>query len=139
MIPFTHGCKNRLNIYNKKFFTGSTSVSKAFGNDLQMNVQKANQIHHINTFEPHILRKALNKLPFYRFNNLQKYFPNITSVSEFLTSDKYTYNIKVELEGTLEQVKAPTNQMKLDAAIKVFDEIAKAISQEPIAFKNIKS
>jgi len=125
-------------VYNKKFFTGFTSVSKAFGNDLQMNVQKANQIHNINTFEPHILRKALNKLPFYRFNNLQKYFPNITSVSEFLTSDKYTYNIKVELEGTLEQVQAPTNQMKLDAAIKVFDEIAKAIPQGSVAFKGTK-
>jgi len=128
----------REKIYKIKFLTGYTSVSKAFSNDLQKNVQKANQIHSINTFEPRILRKALNKLAFYRFNNLQKYFPHLKSVSEFLTSDKYANNIKVELEGAIEQVQSPTNQMKLDAAIKVFNDIAKAIPQGSVAYKGTK-
>ncbi len=114
-------------VYNKKFLTGYSTVNNAFSDSLQMNVQKSNKIYSINTFEPHILRKALNRLPFYRFNNLQKHFPYLTSVVEFLTSDKYAYNIKVELEGTLDQVQNPTNQIKLDTAIKVFDEISKAI------------
>mgnify|MGYP000362640150 FL=1 len=125
-------------IYNKKFLTGFSSVSKVFSNDLQMNVQKANQIHSIKNFAFHIQRKALNKLPFYRFNNLQKYFPHLKSVSEFLTSDKYALNIKVQLEGTIEQVQSPSNEMILETLVKVFDEIAKAIPQGSVSFKGTK-
>ena len=125
-------------IYKKKFLTGFSSVSKVFSNDLQMNVQKANQIHSIKNFAFHIQRKALNKLPFYRFNNLQKYFPHLKSVSEFLTSNKYALNIKVELEGTIEQVQSPSNEMILETLVKVFDEIAKAIPQGSVSFKGTK-
>jgi type III restriction enzyme len=125
-------------IYNKKFLTGFSSVSKVFSNDLQMNVQKANQIHSIKNFAFHIQRKALNKLPFYRFDNLQKYFPHLKSVSEFLTSDKYALSIKVELEGTIEQVQSPSNEMLLETLVKVFDEIAKAIPQGSVSFKGTK-
>ena len=125
-------------IYNKKFLTGFSSLSKVFSNDLQMNVQKANQIHSIKNFAFHIQRKALNKLPFYRFNNLQKYFPHLKSVSEFLTSDKYALNIKVELKGTIEQVQSPSNEMILETLVKVFDEIAKAIPQGSVSFKGTK-
>ena len=125
-------------IYNKKFLTGFSSVSKVFSDDLQMNIQKANQIHSIKNFAFHIQRKALNKLPFYRFNNLQRYFPHLKSVSEFLTSDKYALNIKVELEGTIEQVQSPSNEMILETLVKVFDEIAKAIPQGSVSFKGTK-
>ena len=125
-------------IYNKKFLTGFSSVSKVFSNDLQMNVQKASQIHSIKNFAFHIQRKALNKLPFYRFSNLQKYFPHLKSASEFLTSDKYALNIKVELEGTIEQVQSPSNEMILETLVKVFDEIAKAIPQGSVSFKGTK-
>ena len=125
-------------IYNKKFLTGFSSVSKVFSNDLQMNVQKANQIHSIKNFAFNIQRKALNKLPFYRFSNLQKYFPHLKSASEFLTSDKYALNIKVELEGTIEQVQNPSNEMILETLVKVFDEIAKAIPQGSVSFKGTK-
>lgn len=125
-------------IYNKKFLTGFSSVTKVFSNDLQMNVQKANQIHSIKNFAFHIQRKALNKLPFYRFDNLQKYFPHLKSVSEFLTSDKYALNIKVELEGTIEQVQSPSNEMILETLVKIFDEIAKVIPQGSVSFKGTK-
>ena len=125
-------------IYKKKILTGFSSISKVFSDDLQMNVQKANQIHSIKNFAFHIQRKALNKLPFYRFNKLQKYFPHLKSVSEFLTSDKYALNIKVEIEGTIEQVQSPSNDMILETLVKVFDEIAKAIPQGSVSFKGTK-
>ena len=125
-------------IYNKKFLTGFSSVSQVFSNDLKMNAQKENKIHSIKNFAFHIQRKALNKLPFYRFNNLQKYFPHLKSVSEFLTSDKYALNIKVEIEGTIEQVESPSNEMILETLVKVFDEVAKAIPQGSVSFKGTK-
>jgi type III restriction enzyme len=124
--------------YKKKFLTGISNVSLASSQTVQVNISKETKIHPIATFPIHIKRKALNKLPFYRFNNLQKYFPHLASVSEFLISDKYALNIKVELEGTIEQVQNPSNEMILETLVKVFDEIATAIPQGSVSFKGTK-
>jgi type III restriction enzyme len=124
--------------YKKKFLTGISNVSLASSQTVQVNISKETKIHPIDLFPIHIKRKALNKLPFYRFNNLQKYFPHLKSVSEFLTSDKYALNIKVELEGTTVQVQSPTNEMILETLVKIFDEIAKAIPRGSVSFKGTK-
>jgi type III restriction enzyme len=125
-------------IYNKKFLTGFFSISKVFSDAFEKNKKNEYKIHSIKNFAFHIQRKALNKLPFYRFNNLQKYFPHLKSVSEFLNSDKYALNIKVQLEGTIEQVQSPSNEMILETLVKIFDEIAKAIPQGSVFFKGTK-
>ena len=125
-------------IYKKKLLTGYTSLSMAFSDDAQMDVKKATHIYKLNSFSMPIRIKALNKLPFYRFNNLQHYFPHLVSISEFLTSDKYLNQIQVEIEGTIEQVNNLTNEMKLEATIKVFDDISKLIPQGSVEFKGTK-
>lgn len=119
----------RERIYKIKLLTGYSSVSNVFENDLHKNIQKAAKIHKLGSFERPILRKAINKLPFYRFNNLQKYFPHLSSITEFITSDKFLNQIQVEIEGTLNQAENPDNEMKLEAAVKALHEISKAIPQ----------
>ena len=86
-----------------------------------------------------IKRKALNKLRFYRFNNLQNYFPHLTSVSEFITSDKYLNPVKILFTGSEEQVNNPTAEMKLEASVKALDEVAKEIQAGAIEYKGTKS
>ncbi len=118
----------RENIYKKKILSGRSLISKVFDAETSSNVNTATQIHCLNSFGAPILRKALNKLPFYRFSNLRRYFPHIKSISEFLTSDNFAHNIKVEIEGSKEDVKHPNNQMKLEIALDVFDKISKQIA-----------
>lgn len=118
----------REKIYKKKFNTGHSSISQVFGNNLQTTASTSVQIYNLKSFGIPILRKALNRLPFYRFSNLKKRFPHLSSISEFLASDEFANNIKVEIEGTTEQVAKPNNQMKLEIALDVFDEISKAIA-----------
>ncbi|TXK74537.1 DEAD/DEAH box helicase family protein [Mesonia sp. HuA40] len=125
-------------ISTKKLLTGYSSLTTAFGNNLEMTVQKDSRIYKINEFSYSIRLKALNKLPFYRFNNLKRYFPHLKSITEFLTSDKYLNKIQVQLEGTSEQVNNPTNEMKLEATIKAFDDISKLIPQGSVEFKGSK-
>ena len=120
--------------YIVKLKTGFTSLSNVFGNDLEMNPQKDKRIYKINNFSKAILRKAFSKLPFYRFNNLQKYFPNLNSIEEFLTSDSFLNQVQVQVEGTVEQLENLSNEDKLFATIQVLDEIAKRISDEHIRF-----
>ena len=117
----------RERIYKKKIFSGDSSISKIFDIETSRNVNTVTEIYYLNSFGTPILRKALNKLPFYRFSNLQRHFPHLKSISEFLTSDDFANNIKVEIEGSQEDIKHPNNQMKLEIALDVFDEISKAI------------
>ncbi len=83
-----------------------------------------------------LLRKGFSKLPFYCFNKLQKYFPKLTSIEEFLTSDSFLNQVQVQVEGTVEQVGNLSNKDKLIATIQVLDEIAKRISDEHIRFND---
>jgi len=116
--------------FKEKLFTGYTSTSQIFNINRQDTTQNTRQTYILNQFEPHILRKALNKNPFYRFDNLKKYFPHLKSITEFLTSDRYVSNIKIEIEGSSKQVQNLSNQIKLEIVIKVFNKIAKLILQE---------
>ena len=42
--------------------------------------------------------KALQQISFYKFNNLMKYFPKLTSIKEFVESDHYLSKITISLE-----------------------------------------
>lgn len=45
---------------------------------------------------------ALRKLPIYNYKNLKSYFPNLTSIEEFITSESYLGNIILSIKYTLD-------------------------------------
>ncbi|MCC5946490.1 MAG: DEAD/DEAH box helicase family protein [Bernardetiaceae bacterium] len=53
----------------------------------------------------HIIRFALSKHPFYRFDRLVRYFPNLKSISEFIESEKYLACLEITFSGTANRVK----------------------------------
>ena len=122
-----------------KLTTGFTTISTAFENTTTVIPNGKPKVHHFKDFSMAIKRKALNKLRFYRFNNLQNYFPHLTSVSEFITSDKYLNPVKILFTGSEEQVKNPTAEMKLEASVEALDEIAKEIQDGSVEYKGTKS
>lgn len=122
-----------------KLTTGFTTISTAFENNTTQIPNGKPKVHHLKDFSMAIERKALNKLRFYRFNNLQHYFPHLASANEFITSDKYLNPIKILFTGTEEQVNNPTAEMKLEASVKALDEIAKEIQAGSVEYKGTKS
>ena len=95
----------------------------------------------IRDFGNHVIRKAMSKLPFYKFNNLQKYFPHLSSICEFITSDDFLNKITVEVssndnrlnnihkidENTTSIEIAQAQEDKLTILISILSEIAVAI------------
>ena len=69
-----------------------------------------------------IIRKALNKIDFYRFDNLQIYFPNLQSITEFITSENYLAKINVSVSELPAQIDVLTPHDKLSIAIKVLNK-----------------
>ncbi len=126
----------RNNIYEKKFQTGDASVDTLMEDSQPTMIgQLTGPPYKLGSFSKPIIRKALNKLPFYRFNNLQHYFPDLESMSDFISCDKFLNKIRLQFTGNTEQVESPTNEMKLAAVLSALEEIAKLILENHTEFK----
>ena len=125
-------------IYKKKFITGKSSVGVLIGSEEAKQLSTNSKIHDLNSFSKPIIRKALNKLPFYRFSNLQWYFRHLKSMSEFINDNKFLNTVKIEFTGNTEQVQNPTNEMKLEATVTALDEMSKLISQGYTEYRGTK-
>ena len=78
----------------------------------------------------HIIRTALAKLPFGRFDVLKKIFGNIESVKDFITNDKYLGGIKIKVKGTSEQVANLLQIEKLNITGFVIDRVLEIAGKE---------
>ena len=118
--------------------TGYTKSSIAFGKTSTAAVDKKEKEYKLADFGEHIVRKALNKLDFYKFSNLRVHLPNLTSITEFITSENYLGKVKLDVSGLPEQIENLTAREKLEAAIKVLEDIATVIASDKIEFKGSK-
>ncbi len=57
----------------------------------------------------HIIRYGLTQNPFYYFDSLEKYFPNVESLSNFIVSDDYLGGLEITFNGTQTRLEQITN------------------------------
>lgn len=94
--------------------------------------------HKLSNFGEHILRCALDKYEFYKFENLQKYFPHIKSVKEFIVSPKYLGSIRIEISGRKEQIQKLTQSQKLEISLLVVKKISEQTRANTAEFNGTK-
>jgi type III restriction enzyme len=92
----------------------------------------------LSDFEIRMVRTALNKLNFYQFNNLRSFLPNLKSISEFITSEKYSKNVSIEVEGPENLIDNLQPAEKLNVLVEVLDKVSRTISSEDVEFKGTK-
>jgi len=86
-----------------------------------------------------IIRKAIDRIPFYQFDNLRTFFPNLNSISEFITSNNYLGKIKnIIIEGTRDQINNILPETKLQIAIEILIEIERSLQVDKIEYKGSK-
>lgn len=110
-------------IYKVEFSTGQFSVLQALENSLLDKVEKDSKVHVLGAFGEAVLRKALHRSSFYRFDQLRGHFPALKSIAEFIHSDKYLKNIQIELMGDAETVVFPSKEIQLKATLLFLDEL----------------
>lgn len=54
----------------------------------------------VSEIQKHITRYALAQNPFFYFDSLQRYFPNVESLSDFIESDDYLSGLEITFNGT---------------------------------------
>jgi type III restriction enzyme len=106
--------------------TGYVKETGVFDNkekNQEMEVLKVIKIN-LGDIESHILRKALDRVDFYKFDNLQTYLPNLKSSKDFIVKNEYLAGIEVEVSGKESDLKNLSNRTKYDIGVSVLKEIA---------------
>jgi type III restriction enzyme len=80
--------------------------------------------YNLKDFGENVIRFALDKLDFYRFDNLKRYFPNLNSIREFVVLDNYLGGVEVEVSGVKERVEKLSPTEKLEITLFVTAQIA---------------
>src|SRR5699024_9570493 len=71
----------------------------------------------------HTVRFALSQNPFYYFENLSHYFPNVGSIANFIESEDYLSSLEITFRGTPKRLKEITHFDYLQALTGLLKEI----------------
>ena len=130
-------------LFNHHLKTGWTSESGL----LEMDSQNGHpEIEHkeikLSSIKPHIIRKAIDKVEFYKFSCIRRYFPKLRSIREFLTSAAYAGSLDVKVYGLKEQLENLSNQQEFEISLAVLNELSgriKANSSEFVGTTEFRS
>jgi type III restriction enzyme len=75
-------------------------------------------------FGENIVRNALDRFEFYKFETLKKYFPHIKSVKEFISSLNYLGNIDIDVLGPKDKINKLTPTQILEMVLFVVKKIS---------------
>jgi len=83
----------------------------------------------------HIIRFALSQNPFFYFDSLEKPFPNVGSISNFIESDAYLNRLEIIFYGSKSRLENITNSDYLFALQKLLQEIESDIKSNSTEYE----
>ncbi len=85
-----------------------------------------------------IIRSAINKNLFYKFDNLKKYIPNLKSINEFITSENYLSSVDVKVFGEKDKLSNLSKDELLKICIKILNDIEIEIKNNLFDYEGTK-
>lgn len=83
-----------------------------------------------------IVNTASRKFPFYQFCNVQKRFPNVKTMREFLTDEKYIGGITVQIETAAPKL---TNEILYRACFEVMRQVEESIERTETQYEGTRN
>jgi type III restriction enzyme len=81
--------------------SGEIRETEIFGRgDIGAFTERISQQRPVSDFRPSTIRKALDRHSFYRFSNLRRFFPNLSSIEDFISNKAYLASLRVEITGS---------------------------------------
>ncbi len=111
--------------YKHVLASGFGKVSSAFF-ELEQQYEAEAQIARlikISEIPANIIRYALSQNPFYYFNNLEKFFPNVGSISNFIADSSYLGGLEISFSGSKTRLENITSKDYLAATQGLLKEI----------------
>ena len=104
--------------------SGFTHDRAIFVEEKKLEEDKITKQFELKNFNQAIIRKAISKLDFYRFNNLRTYFPKMNSIKEFLESLK---QITVDIRSSNKRLSNLTSDDKLEVCLYILKHLESQI------------
>ncbi|MDR2432076.1 MAG: DEAD/DEAH box helicase family protein [Candidatus Margulisbacteria bacterium] len=127
-----------------KLRTGRIGADALFDNALKDHLLKLQTVNETRQkdyflldFGLSVIRKALHRLPFYDFNNLQAFLPSVRSLRDFITNKNFLGGVRLEVTGGA-QAENLTPRQKLDIAVEVLAKISADIISNKIEYQGTK-
>ena len=76
----------------------------------------------LRSIEKNIIKSAIARNPFYNFESIRRFFPNLKSMDEFIDSDDYLGGLEITFQGNLYNLKENKTE-KLDAVLELLQKI----------------
>ncbi len=87
-------------------------------------VVRGRMVYKISAIGENIIRSALDKFEFYKFETLKRYFPHIKSIKEFISSADYIGGVEIEVSGPKAKINGLTPIEKLKLILFLSKKIA---------------
>ncbi|MGB7911066.1 MAG: DEAD/DEAH box helicase family protein [Desulfobaccales bacterium] len=123
-------------IYSFQLHSGQSQTSAVFEetNGGRVTIDRISKDYKLTDFGFPVIRKAMQRIDFYQFDNLKKHLPNLKSAQEFMASEHYLGPIKIEISGPSARVNDLTPEDKLHATAKVLLEVADGITSDRLEY-----
>ncbi len=124
--------------YQHHVATGEGGALTAFNNDSTPIVSDENpQNLHVRDIDRNIVKSAIARNPFFAFSSLLRYFPQLTSMSEFITSKDYLGGLTINLQGNIGEL-GINRKEKLTACRGLLTQIESEIKDKITEYEGTK-
>jgi len=87
----------------------------------------------------HIVSNAISKNRFFTFRSINKYFPHIKSVREFMEAEEYLGSLEITFQGDLAETYDLSNKAQLDALGGVLHQIETEVRKNITEYKGTEN
>ncbi|RKQ42841.1 type III restriction enzyme [Roseivirga pacifica] len=118
--------------------SGVGSMSRGFGDsDTSSSVEASIKPIDVKLVDipKHTIRFALSRFPFFHFDHLTKFFPNIESLSDFIDGEDYLAGLEITFRGTPDRVKTISNFDYLQALSGLLQSIESEIKNSSTEYE----
>jgi len=103
-----------------------------------LNIRKVTKTIRIKDIDRHIVMNALSSKEFFKFDNIKIYFPNITSINDFIDDKEYLSDVNIFFEGIKEDIINISNGDKFHAVLSLLNEIEYKLKNNFVDYKGSK-
>ena len=123
--------------YEHTIHTGTGGVTTIMENGETPRANQDSRDIQVAHIEQNIIRSAIARSPFFTFASLRRYFPHLTSIREFITSENYLGGLAITFKGNLSDLEV-NRPAKLEACEGLLSQIESEIRKHTTEYEGTK-
>lgn len=120
--------------FHHEIYSGELEITGGFSESDDEIATKSSKLVTISEIQQHIIKSALSKIDFYKFDNLQKYF-DIDSVDDLITDKHFLKDFAITFHGYEEDLNHLNNYHYFDAIYNLLLSIEKEVEKKIVHYR----